>query len=169
MLFRSTADNNVAMNIRSNPAVIMNINALGLGERYGVARLFINEEYGKGGMFAGSPVVIAASSKAKDAAWEYVKFTGSEFFAEYFWNNQKVEGLPALKCALDFEGIKNDANVTAVLDTIQYLWTPRYVYRSTQARGILTTAVEEVTLNGKDAAEVLAAAQKEVNDWISIQ
>lgn len=164
-----TAQNNVAMDIRSNPAVINNINAQGLGDRYGVARLFINEQEGMGGMFAGSPVVIAASSKVKDAAWEYLKFTGSEFFAQYFWENQRNEGLPTLKAALAFDGIQNDPNVSAMMESTQYLWTPRYVYRSGQARSILTTAVEEVTLNGKDPAEVLSAAQKEVDEWIAAQ
>lgn len=164
-----TAQNNVAMNIRSNPAVINNINAQGLGERYGVARLFINEQEGMGGMFAGSPVVIAASSEVKDAAWEYLKFTGSEFFAQYFWENQRNEGLPTLKAALEFDGIQDDPNVSAMMESTQYLWTPRYVYRSGQARSILTTAVEEVALNGKDPAEVLSAAQKEVDEWIAAQ
>ena len=164
-----TAQNNVAMNIRSNPAVINNINAQGLGDRYGVARLFINEQEGMGGMFAGSPVVIAASSEVKDAAWEYLKFTGSEFFAQYFWENQRNEGLPTLKAALEFDGIQDDPNVSAMMESTQYLWTPRYVYRSGQARSILTTAVEEVALNGKDPAEVLRAAQEEVDEWIAAQ
>lgn len=164
-----TADNNIAMNIRCTPSTLNNIAALGLEDRYGVSRLFINEKEGKGGMFAGSPVVIAASSEVKEAAWEYVKFTGSEFFAQYFWENQRNEGLPTLKAVLDFEGVQDDPNITAVLESTQYLWTPRYVYRSGQARSILTTAVEEVALNGKDPAEVLSAAQKEVDEWIAVQ
>ena len=164
-----TAENNIAINVRCNPATINNINVQGLSERYGVSRLFINKDAGMGGMFAGSPVVIAASSKVKDAAWEYLKFTGSEFFAKYFWENQRHEGLPVIKAAMEFDGVKDDANITAVLDTTQYLWTPRWVYRGTQARGILTTAVEEVTLNGKDPATVLASAQKEIDEWIAAQ
>ena len=163
------AENNIAINLRCNPAVITNINTLGLSKRYAVARLFINEKEGMGGMFAGSPVVMAANSKVKDAAWEYIKFTASDFFAQYFYENQKNEGLPVIKSALSFEGISNDENVSAIMDTLKYLWTPRYVYRSGQARSILTTAVEEVTLNGKDPAEVLAAAQKEVDEWIATQ
>ena len=74
-----------------------------------------------------------------------------------------------IKAAMEFDGVKDDANITAVLDTTQYLWTPRWVYRGTQARGILTTAVEEVTLNGKDPATVLASAQKEIDEWIAAQ
>ena len=163
------ADNNIAINLRCNPAVITNINILGLSDRYAVARLFINEKEGMGGMFAGSPLVMAANSKVKDAAWEYIKFTASDFFAQYFYENQKNEGLPVIKNALNFEGIANDPNVTAIMDTLKYLWTPRYVYRAGQAQSILKTAVEDVTLNGKDPAEVLKAAQKEVDEWIAAQ
>lgn len=164
-----SADNNIAINLRCNPAVITSINSLGLSERFAVARLFINEKEGMGGMFAGSPVVMAANSKVKDAAWEYIKFTASDFFAQYFYENQKNEGLPVVKSALKFEGILTDENVAAIMETLQYLWTPRYVYRAGQARSILTTAVEEVTLNGKDPAEVLASAQKEAEEWIATQ
>jgi ABC-type glycerol-3-phosphate transport system substrate-binding protein len=164
-----SADNNIAINLRCNPAVITSINSLGLSERYAVARLFINDKEGMGGMFAGSPVVMAANSKVKEAAWEYIKFTASDFFAQYFYENQKNEGLPVVKSALNFKGILNDKNVAAIMETLQYLWTPRYVYRSGQPRSILTTAVEEVTLNGKDPAEVLASAQKEAEEWIAAQ
>ncbi|NLK28138.1 MAG: extracellular solute-binding protein [Clostridiales bacterium] len=164
-----TENNNIAINLRANPAVINNIEALGLSDRYAVSRLFINEEHGMGGMFAGSPIVMASNSKVKDAAWEYLKFTSSDFFAEYFWENQRNEGLPVIKNALKFDGIANNENISAIMDTLQYLWTPRYVYRAGEARGILTTAVEDVTLNGKSPAEVLSAAQKEVEEWIAAQ
>lgn len=164
-----SAQNNLAMHLRCHPAILNNINAQGLNERYGVSRLFVNESTGKGGMFAGSPVVIAASSKVKDAAWEYVKFVGSDFFAQYFWENQRNEGLPCIKSALNFDGIQDDANVSFMMNTIQYLWTPRYTYRSGQGHSILITAVEEVALNGKDPGEVLKAAQKEVDEWIAAQ
>lgn len=164
-----TNDNNCAINVRANPAILFNLQALGLDERYGVSRLFINEATGKGGMFAGSPNVIAVNSKVKDAAWEYLKFTASEFFADYWWANQANEGLPVVKAALNFDGIKDNKNVKAVLDSMSYLWTPRYLYRSGQPRYILTTAIEDVTLNGKPIAEALAAAQKEADDWIAIQ
>ena len=36
-----TADNNIAINMRCNPAVVNNFNALGLGDRYAVSRLYI--------------------------------------------------------------------------------------------------------------------------------
>ena len=164
-----TADNNIAINMRCNPAVVNNFNALGLGDRYAVSRLYINEAEGMGGMFAGSPVGIASTSDVKDAAWEWLKFTASETFMNYFWENQKYEGLPVLKAALNIDSIKNDANYTAVMNTLPYLWTPRYVYRAGQPKTILTTAFEDVMLNNTDIAATLDAAQKEAEDWVAQQ
>ena len=164
-----SADNNIAINMRANPAILNNIQAQGLNDRYAICRLFINEQVGKGGMFAGSPVVIAANSKVKDAAWEYLKFTGSEFFMNYFWENQRNEGLPVLKAAMELDSVKSDANVESMLSTMPYLWTPRYVYRTGQPQQALITAVEEATLNGKPVAEALAAAQKDSDEWIKAQ
>lgn len=164
-----SAENNIAIHMRCHPAILNNIQAQGLDDRYGISRLFINEEEGMGGMFAGSPVVIAASSEVKDAAWEYIKFVSSDFFAQYFWENQRNEGLPCQKVALTFDDVKNNENILAMLDSVQYLWTPRYVYRAGQARSILITAVEDAALNGKTATEVLEAAQKSANEWIAAQ
>ena len=164
-----TADNNIAINMRANPAVINNVEAQGLNDRYAVARLYINADKGHGGMFAGSPVVIAQSSKVKDAAWEYVKFTGSEFFMNYFWENQRNEGLPVLKAALEISEVKSNANVTAMLNSMPYLWTPRYTYRAGQAHNNLITAIEDYTLNNVPVADALAKAQKETDEWIAAQ
>ncbi len=165
----TTAENNCAIHLRSHPAMLNNIYAQGLQDRYGVARLFINEDAGMGGMFAGSPVVISANSQVKDAAWEYVKFVSSDVFAQNFWENLRNEGMPCQKVALSFDDVKNDENVAAMFDTLQYLWTPRYVYRAGQAKSILTNAVEEVALNGKDISQALSSAQKEVDDWVAAQ
>lgn len=164
-----TPDNNIAINMRANPAFITNINAMGLSDRYAVARLFVNPDTGKGGLFAGSPAVIAKSSQVKDAAWEWLKFTGSETFMNYFWENQKNEGLPVLKAALDIDTVKADSNVTAMLNTMPYLWTPRYTYRAGQAKNNLVIAIEDYTLNNADLATVLATAQKETDEWIAVQ
>lgn len=164
-----SVDNNIAINMRANPAILNNVQAQGLNDRYAICRLFINEQTGKGGMFAGSPVVIAANSKVKDAAWEYLKFTGSEFFMNYFWENQRNEGLPVLKAAMELDSVKNDPNVKAMLETMPYLWTPRYVYRTGQPQQVLITAVEEAALNGKPVAEALATAQKDSDQWIAAQ
>lgn len=162
-------DNNIAINMRCNPNSLSNIIVQGMGERYAVARLFVNPAVGKGGLFAGSPVGIAANSGVKDAAWEYLKFTGSDFFMNYFWENQLSQGLPVLKAAFELEAVKADPNLSMMLESMQYLWTPRYVYRPTQPGAILTTAVENVTLNGKPVEETLQQAQKEAMEWVANQ
>lgn len=164
-----TEKNNIAIHLRAAPMAISNAAALGLSERYGVSRLFINEQEGMGNMFAGSPLVIAASSKVKDAAWEYLKFTSTPEFAQYFWENQRTEGLPCIKAALEFDTVKNDPNVAAVMDSVNYLWAPRYFYRSGQGQSILTTCVEQVLLNGVAPDKALADAQKEMDEWIAAQ
>lgn len=163
-----TANNNIAINMRCNPANYFNLKALGLEDRYGVARLFVNEDEGMGGLFVGSPVAIASNCEVKDAAWEYVKFTASEEFAQYFWENQTNEGLPAVKAALDFEGIAGNESMTKIMDSIAYLWTPRYIYRA-DCRSMLVNAVEETTLNGVPAEDSLAQAQAEVDNWVSMK
>ncbi len=162
-------DNVIAIHMRCNPAAINNIIALGLNDRYAVARLFINEKEGKGGLFAGSPIVVAANSKAKDAAWEYIKFTSTDFFMNYFWENQRNEGLPTLKSVLAIDEVKNNTNVAAIFNSMKYLWTPRYVYRAGQGRQALTAAIEDATLNNKPAKDALANAQKEVDEWVKTQ
>ncbi len=164
-----TEDNNIAIHLRCAPANLKSVQTLGIEDNYGVSRLFINEEEGMGGMFAGSPFVIAKTSEVQDAAWEFMKFTSSEFFTEYFWNNQRAEGMPVTKSALELEGVKGEENVEAMFKTLETLWAPRYYYRSGQGRSILTTAVESSVLGGDDTKSTLEAAQKEMDEWIAVQ
>lgn len=164
-----TEENNIAISFRSAPSVIFAAQELGLGERYGVSRLFINETEGMGGMFAGSPLAIGKTSENKDAAWEYIKFTSSEFVQKHLWENHKNESLPVVKTGLEFEGIKGDEAVTTIVESMEYLWTPRYVYRASQPRSILTDAVENIMLGNATAKDALDKAQKEVEDWVSQQ
>lgn len=60
--------NDVAINLRAMPSVLRNAKVLGVDSQYGVSYLFVNEETGKGGMFAGSPFAIGKTSQVKDAA-----------------------------------------------------------------------------------------------------
>ncbi len=164
-----TEDNNIAIHLRCAPANLKSVQTLGIEENYGVSRLFINEEEGMGGMFAGSPFVIAKTSEVQDAAWEFMKFTSGEFFTEYFWNNQRAEGMPVTKSALELDGVKGEENVEAMFKTMETLWAPRYYYRSGQGRSILTTAVETSVLSGGDTKATLDAAQQEMDEWIAVQ
>ncbi|MDR0390103.1 MAG: extracellular solute-binding protein [Spirochaetaceae bacterium] len=162
-------DNNIAIHLRGNPSITMNIQALGLDSRYTAARLFVHPTLNKGNLFVGSPLAIGSSSTVKDAAWEWIKFTASDFFCEYWWENQKYEGLPVTKHAFDLPGIKDNANYTTVIETLAYLWTPRYLYRAAQPRTILTAAVQNIILNNANIQDALNTAQRETEDWIKVQ
>jgi ABC-type glycerol-3-phosphate transport system substrate-binding protein len=163
------ADNNIAINLRATPATMMNLQALGLDNRYAAARLFVHPTVKKGNLFVGSPLAIGSSSTAKDAAWEWIKFTASDFFCEYWWENQKYEGLPVTTHAFDLSGIKDNANYTMVIESMKYLWTPRYLFRAGQPRTILTSALQSIILNNADIQTALNTAQKETEDWIKVQ
>ncbi|MDR3192501.1 MAG: extracellular solute-binding protein, partial [Treponema sp.] len=163
------SDNNIAINLRANPSAMMNIQALGLDGRYAAARLFVHPSVKKGTLFVGSPLAIGSSSKAKDAAWEWIKFTSSDFFSEYWWENQKNEGLPVTKHAFNLSGIRDNANYTVIIESMKYLWTPRYLYRAGQPRTILTSAIQSIILNNANIQNALGIAQKETEDWIKVQ
>ena len=56
-----------------------------------------------------------------------------------------------------------------MLESMAYLWTPRYIYRSAQPRYILSAAVEEAMLGRVSPEETLKKAQKEAEDWVKQQ
>ncbi len=75
-----TETNNIAMTLRIGPGFLKPIYSTGLDKRYGASLLFVNPEEGMGGVFEGSPCSIGQNSENKELAWEYLKFTGSEFY-----------------------------------------------------------------------------------------
>ncbi len=164
-----TQDNVIAIHLRDAPRTLFTASELGLADRYAVSKLFINEEYGMGGMFAGSPLAISATSENKELAWEYIKFTSSDFVQQYLWENQKNQALPVTKAGLEFEGIKGDENMVRLIESMEILWTPRYIYRSSQPRNILTDAVENIMLQKLTPQDALDKAQSEVETWVSQQ
>ncbi len=162
-----TANNNIAMTWSIGPGYLKNLEALDLVDRYGVAMMFVNPDEGKGGVFAGSPVGISKSSENKDLAWEYVKFTGSEFFQSYIW--EQHGGVPTLNEAFEWDSIKDNEHVQVLLKSMGRLWTPRYVYRSGTPRSVLGSYVEKALLGEMGAKEALDGAQKDVMDWVATQ
>lgn len=60
-----TENNNIAINLRESPGFINGLANFGLEDRYEAALLFKNQDTGMGGMFAGSPFAIGASSSKK--------------------------------------------------------------------------------------------------------
>lgn len=155
------------MNLRTSPGFMKAIYSTGLGDRYDAALLFVNPEEGKGQAFSGSPCSIGKASEKKELAWEYLKFTGSEYYQKYLWDEYMA--LPVLKSAKEWETVKTIPQMDVLLKSMGLLWTPRYPYRSGQPRYILATNVEKALLGEMSAEEALDSAQKEADEWLEEQ
>lgn len=164
-----TEKNNIAINLRQTPGFINSLANLGLEDRYQAALLFKNPTTGMGGMFAGSPFSIGASSSNKDLAWEWLKFSGSEFFQQYMWDEQRTQSMPVIKAAENWSSVKEIGQMDIILKSMSQLWTPRYPYRSGQPRYILSENVERVMLGEMSAAEAMKKAQEEGTKWLADQ
>ena len=162
-----TLENNIAINLQDNPNSLKKIEALGWQDRIGISLLFVNDEYGMGNMFAGSPASIGVNSKMKDAAWEWLKFTASETYQKYFWD--EYYSLPTVKSALNWGITDTIPQVTTVLESMNYLWVPRYPYRASQPRTILGVQVEKAMLGSMSVEDAMNQAQTETEAWLKEQ
>lgn len=162
-------NNNVAINLRVVPGFINSLETFGTQDRYEGALLFKHPEKGMGGMFAGSPFAIGTTSKNKDLAWEWLKFSGSEFFQEYMWNEQRSQSMPVIKAAAEWDSVKAIPQMDVILKQMSQLWAPRYPYRSGQPRYILSENVERILLGEVSAAEAMKRAQEDAAKWLEGQ
>lgn len=162
-----TNENDVAINLRTMPGVLMDIKELGNADRYEIAYLFVNPDTGTGGLFAGSPFAIGSTSQVKDLAWEFIKYSSGEFFQSYLWT--ECGEVPCINAAMEFEGIKGDEQYGKMLDSMRYLWTPRYPYRAANPRGVLVAAIESIVNGTLDAKTALDQAQADCEVWTSEQ
>ncbi|MFB5760424.1 hypothetical protein [Paenibacillus medicaginis] len=162
-------NNNVAINLRVAPGFIDSIKTFGTQDRYQATLLFQNSEKGMGGMFAGSPFAIGATSQNKDLAWEWLKFSGSEVFQKYMWEEQRSQSMPVLKAAADWESVKAEPQMDIILKQMSQLWAPRYPYRSGQPRYILSENVERILLGELSPASGMKRAQEETESWLEGQ
>ncbi len=136
--------NNIAISLREGPQYPKQAEAVGIYDRMQGTLLFVNPETKTGGMFAGSPFAIGSSSSNKDLAWEFMKFSSSDFFQKYTYN--ELNSVPVIKSAYDWEEIKAEPQMKIILDSMARLWTPRYPYRASQPRYILSENVEKALL-----------------------
>ncbi|WP_240414459.1 extracellular solute-binding protein [Paenibacillus periandrae] len=164
-----TANNDIAIHIRVQPIFVDTIYAAGLQDQFGVAPLFVNKDKNMGGMFAGSPYSIAKSSTNKELAWEFLKFSVSDFFQKYMWDEQSSQFLPVTKSAMKWEQIQKNPHAMIELESMGKLWAPRYPYRSGQPRYILSESVEEGLLGKSTLEAALEKAQKESTAWLATQ
>ncbi|CAM4285792.1 extracellular solute-binding protein [Paenibacillus tarimensis] len=162
-------NNNVAIHLRSAPGFINSLETFGTQDRYQAALLFTHPDKGMGGMFAGSPFAIGTTSQNKDLAWEWLKFSGSEFFQQYMWDEQRSQSMPVVKAAAEWESVKATPQMDVILKQMSQLWAPRYPYRSGQPRYILSENIERILLGEASAADAMKKAQEEATKWLESQ
>ena len=162
-----TPDNNIGIHIHVGPGILTTIEALGFEDRIGISRLFINEDLGMGLIFAGSPAAIGVKSEVKEIAWEWLKFTASDTFQRYFW--EEYRSMPTVSSALEWDSMNAIPQIQPVLETVSTLWGPRYPYRAGQPRGILGGAVERAILGEQSIVDAMNQAQEETEAWLKEQ
>src|SRR5690625_2782004 len=158
-----TEDNNIGIMLNQGPGDIKSIYAQGLEDRLAISQEFKNDD-GQGGLFAGSPIVIAESSDNKDLAWEWLKFATSDFAQKYIFED--AGAIPAVKSALEWESVKEKDLMLDVFKAMESPWTPRYPWEAAQPRYILTTEIEAALTGKRTAEEALEKAQKESTEWL---
>lgn len=159
-----TKDNNIGIMLSTSPSnLVQQVQTQGLEDRISISQEFKNEE-GIGGMFAGSPVAIGKSSENKELAWEWLKFTSTDFAQEYFYD---TGAFPSIKSALEWESVKeNEELLGPVFEAMSTPYSPRYHWAAAQPRFILTSEIEAVLTGKRDAQEALDKAQKESDEWL---
>lgn len=159
-----TKENNIAIMLNQDPGDnIKPAFAAGIEDRIQIVDEFSNSE-GVGGLFAGSPFTIAKDSKHKDLAWEFIKFSSSEFYQKFNWEEYGL--LPVTQSALEWESITSNHLAQRALEILATPWTPRYPWGSSQPRFILTSKIESALTDDLTAEEALKQAQKESQDWV---
>ena len=160
----NTPDNNIAISINMGPGDIKSIYAQGLEDRFGIVQNFKNDE-GKGGMFSGSPYAITNNSDNKELAWEYIKFSSSEFYQEYLW--EEWGSTPVLANATEWESIQEKDLMIPVLEAMTTSITPRYPWASSQPRFILQSKLEGALTDAQTVERALEEAQQESTEWLN--
>lgn len=159
-----TEENNIGIMLNQGPGdTIKPAYSQGLGDRIGIAQEFKNAD-NQGGLFAGSPVVIAKDSENKDLAWEWLKFSTSDFAQKYIYEEMGL--VPSIKSALEWESVQEAELMLPVFEAMSTPMTPRYPWGSAQPRFILTSEVEAALTGERSAQEALDKAQKESTEWL---
>jgi ABC-type glycerol-3-phosphate transport system substrate-binding protein len=160
-----TEKNNNAIMLNQGPGdLVKQAYTQGLEDRIGIVQEFKNDN-GQGGLFAGSPIVIAKNSKVKDLAWEWMKFATSDFVQQYVHEEPGL--MPAVKSALEWDSVKEKEQLMEpIFEAMSTPMTPRYPWGSSQPRFILTSEVEAALTGQRTAEQALERAQKESTDWV---
>ncbi|SPU21002.1 sugar ABC transporter substrate-binding protein [Niallia circulans] len=158
-----TPSNNIAIGINQGNGNLKTIYAQSLQERFPIVQNFKNAN-GVGGMFSGSPLAIGKTSKNKDLAWEFIKFSASEYFQRFLW--EEWGATPVIKQAAKWESIQEMELMEPVLEAMTNAVTPRYPWASSQPRYILQAKIEGALTGTMSVEQALEEAQQESVEWI---
>lgn len=158
-----TPSNNIAISINQGNGNLKTIYAQSLQDRFPIVQNFKNEN-GVGGMFSGSPLAIGKTSKNKDLAWEFIKFSASEYFQRFLW--EEWGATPVIKQAAEWESIQEMELMEPVLEAMTNAVTPRYPWASSQPRYILQAKTEGALTGAMSVEQALEEAQQESVEWI---
>ncbi|WP_188695960.1 ABC transporter substrate-binding protein [Pullulanibacillus camelliae] len=163
-----TKDNNIAIMLNQGPgSLISKINSQGLQKRIGIAQEFNNDE-GKGGLFAGSPFVMAKNSKHKDLAWEWIKFSSTDFFQKYLW--EEYNSIPVIKDAKKWKSIKDESQfMNPIFDALSTPWTPHYPWVNGEPRLELESQVQGALTGKISPKAALENVEQKSNEWAKQQ
>lgn len=137
--------------------------AQGLEDRFPVVQSFKNND-GVGSMFSGSPLAIGETSQNKELAWEFIKFSSSEYFQSFLW--EEWGSTPVIKEATEWDSIQDMELMIPVLEAMTNAVTPRYPWASSQPRYILQAKVEGALTGTMTVEQALREAQEESTEWI---
>jgi len=162
-----TKENNIAINLHVGPGFLKTVEAVGLEDRIGVSSLWVHPEMGVGGIFQGSPAGISVNSEVKDIAWEWLKFTATDTYMEYFWD--QYYSVPPIKSAMNWDSMDNIPQIKPVIKTVATLWAPRYPYRAAQVGKIFEAGVEAAVLGTESVKSVMDGVQADSEAWLKEQ
>jgi ABC-type glycerol-3-phosphate transport system substrate-binding protein len=123
---------------------------------------------GKGGLFIGDPLTMAASCENKPAAWEVMKWLAGSVESQRY-NFESGGNLPVIKdSAAAAPEIAKLVDADAILGQMTST-DDRYPWASSQPRWSLQTAIEAALAGTLTPKQALEQAQKETADWLTQQ
>ncbi|MBM7837166.1 ABC-type glycerol-3-phosphate transport system substrate-binding protein [Alkalihalobacillus xiaoxiensis] len=158
-----TPSNNIAIGVNQGNGNMKTVYAQGLEDRFPVVQSFKNND-GVGSMFSGSPLAIGETSQNKELAWEFIKFSSSEYFQRFLW--EEWGSTPVIKEATEWDSIQEMELMIPVLEAMTNAVTPRYPWASSQPRYILQAKAEGALTGTMTVEQALREAQEESTEWI---
>jgi ABC-type glycerol-3-phosphate transport system substrate-binding protein len=123
---------------------------------------------GKGGLFIGDPLTMAASCDNKPAAWEAIKWLAGSVESQRY-NFESGGNLPVITDSAEAAPeIAKLVDADAILGQVAST-DNRYPWAAAQPRWSLQTAIEGALAGTLTPKQALEQAQKETADWLAQQ